>query len=63
MASQDHSQNQQIGEGSIQDSDVQLVQGGQTAIGFQNSHENQVTINRAIVQLFGQANPSGVDWD
>jgi hypothetical protein len=63
MASQDPSQNQDIGASRIEDSELQLLQGGRDTIGFQNSHENQVTINKAIVQLFGRSQTSGVDWD
>lgn len=63
MTSEDCSQNQHIDASRIEGSEIQQVQAGRDAIGFQNSHENQVTINNAIVQLFGRSQPSRIDWD
>ena len=57
------SQKQNISESQIENSQIQLLQATGEAIGFQNSHENRVTINRAFVQLFNQSEPPGVDWD
>lgn len=57
------SQKQNISESQIENSQIQLLQATGDAFGFQNSHENRVTINRAFVQLFNQSEPSGVDWD
>ena len=57
------SQKQNINESQIENSQIQLLQATGDAFGFQNSHENRVTINRAFVQLFNQSEPPGVDWD
>jgi flagellar biosynthesis GTPase FlhF len=57
------SQNQDINGSQIEDSQVQLVQAGQDAVSFQNSQDNQVTINHIILRLFGQPVSSSVDWD
>jgi hypothetical protein len=57
------SQNQNIDGSQIENSQVQLVQAEQTAVSFQNSQDNQVTINHIILRLFGQPVSSSVDWD
>ena len=55
-------QDQGIGDSQIQNSQVQLDQAGRDAVSFQNSHDNQVTINNALLQFSPSAAPS-VDWD
>lgn len=57
------SQKQNIGDSQVENSALQLIQAQGDAIGFQNSHENRVTINRAFVQLFNRSESPGVDWD
>ena len=57
------SQKQNISESQIENSQLQLLQAQGDAIGFQNSPESQVTINRAFVQLFNRSEPPGIDWD
>jgi hypothetical protein len=59
MASQD----QRLDGSQVENSQVQLVQAGQDAVSFQNSHDNRVTINTVILRLFGHATPPPVDWD
>jgi DNA polymerase III delta prime subunit len=54
-------QDQNIGDSQIRDSQIQLVQAGRDAVSFQNSHENQVTINNALLQ-FGPSAAPAVDW-
>jgi hypothetical protein len=57
------SQEQNIDGSYIKNSALQLQQAAGNAIGFQNSHENLVTINRAFLQLFNRSESPGVDWD
>ncbi|BAZ30125.1 hypothetical protein NIES4074_25810 [Cylindrospermum sp. NIES-4074] len=42
---------------------VQQAQAGRDTVSFQNSQENQVTINNIILRLFGKSERSQVDWD
>ncbi|MGM3306807.1 NACHT domain-containing protein [Anabaena sp. WFMT] len=56
-------QNQDIGNSSLANSEVQQTQAGRDAVSFQNSKDNQVTINNTILRLFGKSEPQKVDWD
>lgn len=56
------SQDQNLQDNQIENSQVQLVQAGQNAVSFQNSHDNHVTINKALLQ-FGRSAAPTVDWD
>lgn len=57
------SQEQDIEGSSIANSAVQLTQAGQNAVSFQNSHDNQVTINKVVWRLFGRDVSASVDWN
>ncbi|MBD1916108.1 MULTISPECIES: NACHT domain-containing protein [Cyanophyceae] len=57
------SQEQRVDGSQIEDSQVQLTQAERDAVSFQNSHDNQVTINNTIVRLSGQTISSTADWD
>lgn len=57
------SQEQSIGGSHLEDSQVQQTQAERDAVSFQNSHDNQVTINNTILRLFGQPVSSTVNWD
>lgn len=57
-----NSQDQQIHDSQIENSQVQLGQSGRDTVSFQNSDANQVTIKNVIVQLFGQHTDASVNW-
>ena len=55
-------QDQSIESSQIHNSQVQLARAGRDAVSFQNSQDNQVTINNALLQL-GPSGSPGVNWD
>jgi hypothetical protein len=55
-------QDQRIEGSQLRNSQVQLNQAGRDAVSFQNSRDNQVTINNALLQLGRLASPQ-VNWD
>lgn len=58
------SQEQSINNSSFENTQVQQVQtSGGDAVSFQNSHHNQVTINKVILRCFGRPEVPKVDWD
>ncbi|WP_310489457.1 NACHT domain-containing protein, partial [Chamaesiphon sp. VAR_69_metabat_338] len=57
------SQQQNIDGSSIEHSNVQQAQAGENAVSFQNSHDNQVIIDKTFLKLFPQSDRSQVDWD
>jgi predicted NACHT family NTPase len=56
-------QNQEIGDSSLHNSEVQQTQAYRDAVSFQNSQANQVTINNIILRMFGKPEPPQVNWD
>ena len=56
-------QNQDIGNSSLANSEVQQTQTGRDAVSFQNSQDNQVTINNIILRMFGKSGSPQVDWE
>jgi hypothetical protein len=48
-------QNQDISNSSLANSEVQQTQTGRDAVSFQNSQDNQVTINNIILRMFGKS--------
>jgi hypothetical protein len=56
-------QNQDIGNSSVENSDIQQTQTGRDAVSFQNSQDNQVTINNIILRMFGKSESPQVDWE
>ncbi|MBD2385966.1 NACHT domain-containing protein [Cylindrospermum sp. FACHB-282] len=56
-------QNQNIDNSSLENSAIQQAQAGRDTVSFQNSQDNQVTINNIILRLFGKLEPRQVDWD
>jgi predicted NACHT family NTPase len=56
-------QNQDIGNSSLENSEVQQTQAGRDAVSFQNSQDNQVTINNIILRMFGKSGSPQVDWE
>jgi len=56
-------QEQNIDKSSLRDSKVQQSQAGRDAVSFQNSQDNQVTINNNILRLFGNSAIPQVDWE
>ena len=55
-------QDQRFENSQIENSQVQLDQAGRDAVSFQNSYDNQVTINNAFLQ-FGTSASLTVNWD
>lgn len=56
-------QNQDIGNSSLANSEVQQTQTGRDAVSFQNSQDNQVTINNIILRMFGKSESPQVNWE
>ncbi|MDZ8050156.1 MAG: NACHT domain-containing protein [Aulosira sp. ZfuVER01] len=56
-------QNQDIGDSSLQNSEVQQTQASRDAVSFQNSQANQVTINNIILRMFSNPQPPQVNWE
>jgi len=54
-------QDQRVEGNQIHDSQVQLNQAGRDTVSFQNSRDNQVTINNALFQ-FGRSTSPGLNW-
>lgn len=55
-------QNQDIGDSSVENSDIQQTQTGRDAVSFQNSQDNRVTINNIILRIFGKSESPQVNW-
>ncbi|MBJ7298321.1 MAG: NACHT domain-containing protein, partial [Dolichospermum sp.] len=56
-------QNQDIGNSSLENTDINQTQAGRDAVSFQNSQDNQVTINNIILRMFGKLGSPQVDWE
>jgi len=56
-------QNQDIGDNSLENNNIIQNQAGRDAVSFQNSQDNQVTINNIILRMFGKSESPQVNWE
>ena len=59
----DPQQNQKIDRNTIADSQVQLNQAERDVLSFQNSDQNNVTINNVMATLWAARSQPNLDWD